>query len=301
MTELILFGVIVVLLALLLAYHIHVRKTLGKIDRSLDAAIAGKLDIAEFSETQASKLDAKLARHLTGAKLRQEDLIDIQEKTRELISDISHQTKTSLSNIVLSAQLLAEQPELSPESRDLVAQLERGAEKLSFLIQSLVKVSRLESGTIQVVPVRQNLCDLVDSCVESCQWDANARKQALTFARPERDVFALCDFKWCGEAVCNIIDNAIKYTPELGKIEISIVDYEMFSCIRISDSGRGIPEEELPKIFGRFYRGAHSAGAPGVGIGLYLAREIVHRCGGYIQATSELGKGSVFSLYLSKL
>ena len=282
-------------------YHMHTRRMIANIDHALDQAIAGKLDIAEFSESQTSKLEAKLARHLSSAKLRQGDLAQAQSSIRELISDISHQTKTPLSSILLSAQLLAEQPELSPDSMALVMQLDKSTGKLSFLIQSLVKLSRLENGTIAVRPVAQNLSELVNSCLEACQRDAEAKGIALTFRPPEFEISALYDFKWCTEALCNILDNAIKYTPAHGRIEVSLQAYELFACIRISDTGKGISEADLPKIFGRFYRAADSAEAPGVGIGLYLAREIVLQCGGYIQATSVPGAGSVFSVYLSKL
>lgn len=301
MIKWILIAIIAVLLLTLIISQSRTRAMIAKIDKALDDAIAGKNVISEFSEAQSSKLDAKLLRHLTTAKLRQEDLLEAQNKTRELISDISHQTKTSLSNIILNTQLLAEQPELSQDSKELVAQLGKSGEKLSFLIQSLVKVSRLESGTIQVIPAQQSLTELAQSCFNTCDKDAQAKGVALTFTKPETDIFALCDYKWCTEAICNIIDNAIKYTPECGAVSLSLHEYEMFSCVRISDTGKGISETDLPKIYARFYRAANSSEAPGVGIGLYLAREIIHKCGGYIHAESVVGKGSVFSVYLSKL
>lgn len=301
MIQWVLLGIAVCALVVLLIYQLRVRKLFRRVDRFLDAAIAGKLNPVDFDESQASKFEAKLVQYLAGAKLRREDLLEEQDKMRMLISDISHQTKTPLANIVLNAQMLEEQPELSQESGAIVRQLDKSAEKLSFLIQSLVKISRLESGMIQVKPEPGNLYGLAESCVRSYRTEAEAKNIKMALEKPGETVIALYDAKWCAEAVCNIIDNAIKYTPENGKITISIHDYETFPCIRISDTGKGIAEDDLPKIFGRFYRAADSASENGVGIGLYLAREIIRQCGGYIQASSKPGEGSIFSVYLSKL
>lgn len=96
----------------------------------------------------------------------------------------------------------------------------------------------------------------------------------------------------------NIVDNAIKYTPYGGKVSVNIITYPMFLCIRVSDNGIGIAEEEQAKIFTRFYRSAAVKEQQGVGIGLYLAREIIREQNGYVKVESELGKGSVFSVFL---
>lgn len=113
----------------------------------------------------------------------------------------------------------------------------------------------------------------------------------------ESDAYVQMDGKWTKEAVSNIIENAIKYTDR-GSVVIAVVPYEMFVKIDISDTGRGICEEEQTKIFYRFYRSEQSCEQEGVGIGLYLAREIIRAEGGYIRVNSELGKGSVFSIFL---
>lgn len=272
-----------------------------ELDRILDEALAGKSGPIGYDEKQLSKLQDKLARFLSAARLKREHILEEQNKTRVLVSDISHQTKTPLANILLNAQLLEEQPELGVLSRQLAGQVVSGAEKLSFLIQALVKVSRLESGTIQVRPVPGELYALVCAALEGCEARAEQKRIKITVAQEGTAIRAGYDPKWCAEALGNILDNAVKYTPKGGRIDVSFRDYEMFACIRIRDSGKGIADEDLPKIFGRFYRAADSAAAEGVGIGLYLAREIIQQCGGYIQAESRLGQGSTFSVYLSKL
>lgn len=277
------------------------QKMISNIDRTIDKAIAGTLVAGSFDETYASKLEAKFAGYMSAGSLRWDDLYAEQNKTRTLISDISHQTKTPISNILLNAELLMEQPDLSDDSFALITQLNKSTKKLSFLIDSLVKTSRLESGTIQVRPVQGDLYKLASSCIEDFRSDAEAKNISLLLNRPPSKVLALYDPKWCAEAVCNIIDNAVKYTPQNGNITITLEDYEMFACIKVSDTGKGMKADELTKIYERFFRSADSAAYEGVGIGLYLSREIIKKCGGYIQVTSELGKGSSFFIYLSKL
>ncbi|MCL2079513.1 MAG: ATP-binding protein [Oscillospiraceae bacterium] len=102
------------------------------------------------------------------------------------------------------------------------------------------------------------------------------------------------------ETLFNIIENAVKYTPENGSVTVTVTEYEMFIRIDVTDTGRGICDGDLSKVFGRFWRAAESADSSGVGVGLYLAREIITACGGYIKASSDFGKGSTFSVFLSK-
>ena len=131
------------------------------------------------------------------------------------------------------------------------------------------------------------------------QYAAKASEKGLSLQLQDTDAFAVFDFKWTAEALANIVDNAIKYT-EHGTITISAVSYEMFARIDISDTGSGIPETEQAKIFARFYRSNSVQKQEGVGIGLYLARQIISGEGGYIKVASVPGKGSTFSIFLPK-
>ena len=170
-------------------------------------------------------------------------------------------------------------------------------EKLRFLIDSLVKLSRLENGIISLSPQQAALQPLLESVVE--QYAAKASEKGLSLRLQDTDAFAVFDFKWTAEALANIVDNAIKYT-EHGTITISAVSYEMFARVDISDTGSGIPETEQAKIFARFYRSKAVQEQEGVGIGLYLARQIISGEGGYIKVASVPGKGSTFSIFLPK-
>lgn len=221
-----------------------------------------------------------------------------KDSIKTLISDISHQTKTPVSNILLYSQLLKESPCLDDSTRRLASQIEEQTEKLSFLTASLIKASRLENGIINVTPKENSIRKLVE-CVD-CS-DAADAKGIRWQIDPIPDCSAVFDFKWTLEAISNIVDNAVKYTPAGGAITISAREYEMFARIDIADTGIGMSEEETAKIFTRFYRSPEVRDERGVGIGLYLAREIVAKEGGYIKVTSSKGTGSVFSVFLPKM
>ena len=106
------------------------------------------------------------------------------------------------------------------------------------------------------------------------------------------------DSKWTAEALFNLLDNAVKYTPVGGKINVIVEQWEMYLEIRVTDTGKGISESNQAAIFRRFYREEEVHEQPGVGIGLYFAREIITQQGGYIKVVSELGEGSSFSIML---
>ena len=129
--------------------------------------------------------------------------------------------------------------------------------------------------------------------------DPAAEEKGIVIGLHNSNIEACFDAKWTLEAVCNLIDNAVKYT-ESGSITISVVSYEMFARIDITDTGIGIKEEEVTKIFSRFYRSQAVSDEAGVGIGLYLAREILVGQGGYMKVSSVYGQGSTFSVFLPK-
>ena len=278
----------------------HNKKLLQKLDEMIDAAIAGTFETESYDESLLSKVESKMVRFIEQSRLRQEQIEGERGRVRSLIGDISHQTKTPLANIALYSQLLAEQ-NLTDEQSKLAGQIAASSDKLNFLIQSLVKTSRLESGAIKIESKPGNVYDLVSAAIAECKGLAGAKSITLSVAHADAPIAASYDSRWCTEALFNIIENALKYSPENGRVTISVMEYEMFVRIDVTDTGRGIREDDLPKVFVRFWRSEESADSPGVGIGLYLAREIIMACGGYIKVSSDIGKGSVFSVFLSKL
>lgn len=274
------------------------RSTCQRLNQMIEEAMDGTFSEEDYEETELSKLEVKWKRFLTSAKLSHQKVEEERKNIKELVSDISHQTKTPLANILLYGQLLEEQ-NLDETSRKLVSEIVRQSEKLDFLIQSLVKTSRLETGTFQFEKQKQELYPILREIAEQAWKKAEKRKMRIILPEIEA-VEAVCDRKWTVEALYNILDNAVKYGNEESAIEISIEAYEMFVCITISNEGKGISEEEIPLVFQRFYRGKNTGEIEGVGIGLYLARQIVEEQGGYIKVKSKAGGKTSFSVYLPK-
>lgn len=278
--------------------HIRLRRTLRRLDRMLDDAIRGDFREESFDESLLSAVELKLARFLSSSAAGAQALRLEKDKITSLLADISHQTKTPLSNVLLYAQLLGEQP-LSPEGREYLAALEGQTEKLQSLIEALVKTSRLEAGVLTLHPGPGDLLPMLEACVAQFSPRAAEREISLTLV-PAEGCTAVFDPKWTAEAVCNLLDNAVKYTPPGGSVMVQAVAYEFFSRINITDTGPGISEEEQAGIFRRFYRSPAAHSAEGVGIGLYLARQIAEGQGGYIRVFSRPGKGAKFSLFLPR-
>ena len=291
--------IIIIILLICIAVFMYLRtsRILKTVDKMLDLAVDGSFTEDDFSETRLSKLEAKMQRYLTAGKTARSKIEDERNSVKSLVSDISHQTKTPISNILLYTELLNEK-QLDSESYALLANIKNQSDKLNFLILSLVKISRLENRIISVEPKENKIADLLGAV----DFIDAAHEKGVTLIFDEiPDLTAVFDLKWTAEAVANIIDNAIKYTPPGGSVTVSAEEYEMFVRLDIADTGIGIDESETAKIFSRFYRSLDIHDENGVGIGLYLAREIISFDGGYIKVRSEKGNGSVFSVFLPKV
>lgn len=272
-------------------------RTMRRLDEMLTAAINGTFSEKAFDESRLSALESRLARYLAASALSERNVRQQKDQISALISDISHQTKTPVANLQLYAQLLSEQP-LTPQGKDCAAAISAQAEKLQALIEALVKTSRLETGILALHPQSGEISQVVERACAQYAPRAGEKGVALTVGRAEGS--AVFDPKWTEEAVCNLLDNAIKYTPSGGSVTVEVENYELFSAVRVRDTGPGIPEGEQAKIFGRFHRAPGAYQAEGVGIGLYLTREIAERQGGYVKVESTPGTGSVFSLYIPR-
>lgn len=272
------------------------RDTIETIENMLDAAMDGSFPETSFDESKLSALETKFAHYLSSAETSSRNVAQEKDRIKSLIADISHQTKTPIANLLLYSELLMEE-ELPASAKANVDALYNQSEKLRFLIDSLVKLSRLENGIITLSAQHNELQPMLESIAE--QYAAKASMKGPSLRLIDTDVSANFDSKWTTEALVNIVDNAIKYT-EHGSITISAASYEMFVRIDISDEGIGVPESEQAKIFSRFYRSENVKDQEGVGIGLYLARQIISGEGGYIKVTSTPGKGSTFSVFLPR-
>ena len=292
---------IIAILCLILAAGIAIfdflirRRSLKRMYAMIQSAIDGTFQADLYDESLFASVENKLAEYIAASQVQAVKTAEEKEKIKTLISDISHQTKTPLANILLYTELLKEEGSENNENREL---LEAQAKKLDFLIRSLVKMSRLETGILIMHPEKNAVSALLEEARD--QYAASAQEKGLYLRvlwQEAEGISACFDPKWTLEALGNLIDNAIKYT-ETGSITVQVKAYELFVCIEVADTGIGIAEEEQAKIFGRFYRSMQVADRAGVGIGLYLAREILRRQSGYMKLASEAGKGAVFSIYL---
>lgn len=252
----------------------------------------------ENEDTLTARLQHQLLKLRNILTVQNEMLTQEKEQIKTLISDISHQIKTPIAAANTFAQLLSDKEVSDEERTEYITTLQSSLEKLTFLTNSLIKMSRLESGIISLKPERNSLNDIVLQAVKTVYAKAKSKSIIITFDC-EQNFEALLDFNWTAEAITNVLDNAVKYTPHGGVIRLQITEYPSYLRLDISDSGIGIPEDEQAKVFGRFYRGKQSAGIDGVGIGLYLTRDIVNKQNGYIKVASD-ENGTTFSIFLRK-
>ena len=269
--------------------------------QTMDSMISGGEEPAraEDRETIFVRISYRLSR-LYG--ILQENRRKVDEERRELqtlVSDISHQVKTPVANLKMVTDTLLAKPVTEQERRDFLQGIRSQTDKLEFLVQSMGKASRLETGAITLEKKDVPLLDTLAQAMSGIVYGAEQKGISVEVQCPD-DLRVSHDSKWTAEALFNLLDNAVKYTPAGGKISVSVERWEMYVKLDVADTGKGIPESRQAAIFRRFYREEEVHDQPGVGIGLYLAREIVTRQGGYIKVTSEPGRGSTFSVFLPR-
>ncbi|MCI8679033.1 MAG: HAMP domain-containing histidine kinase [Lawsonibacter sp.] len=269
--------------------------------QTMDSMITGGQEPAraEDSETIFARISYRLSRLYS---ILQESRRKVDEERRELqtlVSDISHQVKTPVANLKMVTDTLLAKPVTEQERRDFLQGIRSQTDKLEFLVQSMGKASRLEIGAVTLEKKDAPLLDTLAQAMSGIVYGAEQKGISVEVQCPG-DLRVSHDSKWTAEALFNLLDNAVKYTPAGGKISVSVEQWEMYVKLDVADTGRGIPESRQAAIFRRFYREEEVHDQPGVGIGLYLAREIVTRQGGYIKVTSEVGRGATFSVFLPR-
>ena len=269
--------------------------------QTMDSMITGGQEPsrAEDRETIFARISYRLSR-LYG--ILQENRRKVDEERRELqtlVSDISHQVKTPVANLKMVTDTLLAKPVTEQERRDFLQGIRSQTDKLEFLVQSMGKASRLETGAITLEKKDGPLLDTLAQAMSGIVYGAEQKGISVEVQCPD-DLRVSHDSKWTAEALFNLLDNAVKYTPAGGKISVSVEQWEMYVKLDVADTGKGIPESRQATIFRRFYREEEVHDQPGVGIGLYLAREIISRQGGYIKVASKAGRGSTFSIFLPR-
>lgn len=270
-----------------------------KLEKYLDDMIAGREIIAEekTEESLWGKISVRLERLYQIGRKKETENMEEKKKLKELISDISHQTKTPIANLKIYLELLEDENTEEAKRKEFLKKMEGQTDKLDFLIQSMVEMSRLETGIIKINQKQKRIYDTLAEAVSAVVPKAE-KKGIEIHVKCEEDLLVSHDRKWTGEAIYNLLDNGVKYTPAGGKIEIEAEAYEFFTKISIRDNGKGIARERQAEIFKRFYREPEVHDTEGVGVGLYLARQIISMQKGYIEVQSELGQGAEFRIFL---
>lgn len=250
-----------------------------------------------YEDSSLSKVQGKLLQYYDRLREGQWQSEQDKQTIQELVSDISHQVKTPIANIRMFTNIL-QQHRLSDEKRaEFLGTMTGQINKLDFLMQSLIKMSRLETGTFTLHMEEGSLYNTIAQAVNGI-WATADQKQIQIDVACDSHAVVRHDAKWTAEALGNILDNAVKYTPKGGSISICVRPWQFYTRIDITDTGIGIAAGHYNDVFQRFYRAEEVAGEEGVGLGLYLARGIITRQKGYVSVKSKVGEGTTFSVFL---
>lgn len=267
--------------------------------QTLDEMLSGDIEPPQMvaEESLFYKINYRLGRLYEVMNENRRIIAKERADLQELISDISHQVKTPIANLKMINSTLMEQEVPPHKQKEFLSACANQLDKLDFLMQAMIKTSRLETGVISLDKKKQPIYDTLASALGGILLNAEKKQIDVQVNCPEH-LAIFHDRKWTSEALFNILDNAVKYTPEKGKISVTVECWEMYLKVSISDTGKGIPEKHYGAIFKRFYREDAVHDIEGIGIGLYLAREIVTMQGGYIKLTSSPDTGSCFMVFL---
>lgn len=293
----------VLVFACIVSFLVIVRKKLTAFSdmlcEQLDGMIQGNVKNLQLAEEEHLfyKINHRLSRLYSIMCENRQSIAREREDLQGLISDVSHQVKTPIANLKMIETTLMEQNMTEQKQKEFLSAMEGQLDKLDFLMQALIKTSRLETGIISLEKKKQPIYDTLAIALGGILLNAEKKKIEVFVHCPE-SITVTHDMKWTSEALFNILDNAVKYTPEGGKIRVKAEKWELYLKVDISDNGKGIPEKHHAEIFKRFYRESDVHDIDGIGIGLYLTREIITMQGGYIKVVSSLGKGTTFSIFL---
>ncbi|WBW97643.1 HAMP domain-containing sensor histidine kinase [Oceanirhabdus sp. W0125-5] len=282
-------------------------QSINKLTNNAEKIVEGNYAVVISNEKEGdiSKLSFQFNQMSKRLKRTVQQLTEEKEFLKDMISNISHQLKTPLASLKMFNELLLDGT--LEEKEVAVDFLEKSLvqiDRMEWLIQSLLKITRLETGVIEINKKEYNLSKTVIEEVAALKYNANIKKQNLSLYYDSDYVFLEHDRRWLGEAIRNIIKNSIDYTKESGNIDVILQERESLIRISIKDNGVGIHEKDIPKIFNRFYQGKNTLRNDqkrnGTGIGLSLSEVIVEKHDGYIEVKSEVNKGSEFTIVFPK-
>ena len=270
-------------------------KRITKLSADIDRILHGDEDIKfeNYSEGDIGLLRSEVYKMTVRLREQQSKLTDDKIYLADLLADISHQIRTPLTSINILVSMLSE-PDLTYEKREqLVHKLYGLLSRIDWLITALLKMSKLDAGTIKFHSENISMQDFLEKACMPVRVPIELRGQELII-EAEGDIS--CDVAWSCEAIGNIVKNCMEHTPDSGTIKVCGKRNALYSEIVITDSGSGISAEDLPHIFERFYKGRTSEDKGGFGIGLALARMIVTEQNGTLKAENSAEGGAMFTV-----
>lgn len=275
-------------------YRNQMEKIALKLEKFVKGELDGSDDLAEGVNSRISFLLNQIRSNIldTMVKEKMEG-----QRLKGLISDISHQFRTPLANVRMYGELLEESDSLPVREKEFLQKIKSATVQSEWLLKNLINASRLEEGVINFKAEGSGLRATIAEAVMEVYHMAEKRN-IMIVVEPFNDINVFQNIQWTKEAFINILENAIKYSCDNTKVLISVKRQVSYISVNIKDNGRGIPKEDLNKVFGRFYRCENVKDKQGSGLGLYLAQLILLKEGGNVTVESVIGKGSVFTVFL---
>lgn len=286
---------------LTITFFVYTKKRydkLGELNNYLSLICAGNydLDIADNTEGELSILKNNLYKVISILKTQNETLKSDKVYLADSLADISHQLKTPLTSMMVMADLLKEEKN-NDKKNEFLAVIESQLDKMKWLITNLLKISKLDAGTVSFNIEKHSASDIIKSVTEPFAITLDIK--GIKLQNDVSDFSINVDKSWSVEALQNILKNCIEHTPTGGRISLTSENTNLYSIIRIKDNGCGIAKDDLPHIFERFYHGKNSS-QESVGIGLALAEAIFEKENADVTVASEEGIGTEFTIKFYK-
>ncbi len=282
------------------SYDFYFKKILIQFSDLIQSVISlqQKEVFISHEDTILSKIQTQFERLITILQYQNQNLTLEKEEISSIVADISHQLKTPIASLKLYSELLNNENLSKEKQIQCKEAIYTISQQLDFLIAQLIQMARLEGNIIQIKPIKQDIEPLIIDVIGNLYGKASEKNIQVTFLN-QGSSSCYFDWNWTYEAIYNILDNAIKYSPSNTNLIVKIISYEMYLGVEIWDEAQIIQEREYPNIFKRFYRGNNAKKTEGVGLGMFLTKKILETENGYVQIKKH-PKGNKFIAYLKK-
>ena len=289
---------IILIIIFYIIYIIREHRSLSKISTSVNKVLNNdySIDIKEYHDDYLSSLSSDVYKVISLLKEQRDISYQDKKYLEETLSDISHQLRTPLTSMYVINDLL-ETKLSSSKKKEFLNRNRTQLERIEWLVTSLLKLSRLDSGSVELIKETVNLKKLIEASIDPVRISLEL-KEINVMNQVDKSIYIDVDFNWTKEALVNIIKNAYEYTPVKGKITINASVNPLYTELRITDNGCGIPKDKLPFIFDRFYK--VNKDSDSIGIGLNMTKRIIHEQLGEIEVESKVNQGTTFIIKFYK-